>query len=53
MDNSKNDQEKIAIRSMMRQLNKYHEIYTSEHLVTDDERKRNMRDIDRSMSKAA
>ena len=53
MDNSKNDQEKVAIRSMMRQLNKYHEIYTSEHLVTGEERARNMRDIDRSMSSAA
>ena len=53
MDNSTNDKEKVAIRSIMRQINKYHEIYTSEHHVTSMERSSNMRDIDRSMSKAA
>lgn len=53
MDSSKDDKEKVAIRSIMKQLNKYHEIYTSEHHVTSLERSSNMRDIDRSMSKAA
>ena len=53
MDKSSNDGEKVAIRYIMKHVNKSYEDYIKATTISDNERKSNMRQINEKMVKAA